>query len=94
MIHKLNIASGAVSEAMENRDFAEATNAAHQFFLWDLCDVFIVSYPLLADGNQSLVKWSEADKCRRRPNPSSKPTSTPPPKYLRKIRCIHVLKVV
>ena len=43
LIHKLNIASGAVSEAMENRDFADATNIAHQFFLWDLCDVFIVS---------------------------------------------------
>jgi valyl-tRNA synthetase len=43
LFHKLNIASKAVNEALEKREFSDASSAAHHFFLYDLCDVFIVS---------------------------------------------------
>ena len=43
LFHRMNIAVRAVDAALETRDFAEATAAAHKFFLEDLCDVFIVS---------------------------------------------------
>lgn len=44
LLHKLNIAALAVDESLEARDFAAASTAAHQFFLTDFCDVFIVSH--------------------------------------------------
>lgn len=43
LFHKLNVACTAIDSALERRDFAEASSAAHAFFLYDLCDVFIVS---------------------------------------------------
>ncbi|WWD15831.1 valine-tRNA ligase [Kwoniella shandongensis] len=51
LFHKLNIASAAVSEALENRDFSDATNAAYQYFLNDLCDVFIEATKPLFEAN-------------------------------------------
>ncbi|KAK8869893.1 valine-tRNA ligase [Kwoniella newhampshirensis] len=51
LFHKLNLASAAVSEALENRDFADATNAAYQYFLNDLCDVFIEATKPLFEAN-------------------------------------------
>lgn len=41
LFHKLNIASAAVSEQLEKRDFSDASSTAYAFFLYDLCDVFI-----------------------------------------------------
>ncbi|WVQ98646.1 valine-tRNA ligase [Kwoniella sp. CBS 9459] len=59
LFHKLNIASAAVSNALENRDFADATNAAYQFFLNDFCDVFIeATKPLFEADTAAEVKLS------------------------------------
>jgi valyl-tRNA synthetase len=44
LFHKLNLATTAVNDCLESRDFSEASSAAYSFFLHDLCDVFIVSH--------------------------------------------------
>ncbi|WVR05099.1 valine-tRNA ligase [Kwoniella sp. DSM 27419] len=51
LFQKLNIASANVSKALEAREFADATNAAYQYFLNDLCDVFIEATKPLFEAN-------------------------------------------
>ncbi|KAK6902833.1 valine-tRNA ligase [Kwoniella mangroviensis CBS 8507] len=51
LFHKLNLASAAVSKALEAREFSDATNAAYQYFLNDLCDVFIEATKPLFEAN-------------------------------------------
>jgi valyl-tRNA synthetase len=43
ILHKLNTAATKVDECLEKRAFYEATEAIHAFWLYELCDVFIVS---------------------------------------------------
>ncbi|WVQ78003.1 hypothetical protein IAT38_000084 [Cryptococcus sp. DSM 104549] len=51
LFHKLNVASATISAALENRDFSEASTAAHQYFLNDLCDVYIEATKPIFEAN-------------------------------------------
>lgn len=51
LLHKLNIATAAVNDKLESRDFADASTAAYSFFLHDLCDVFIEATKPLFEAN-------------------------------------------
>ena len=62
LFHKLNIASSAVSAHLDKRDFSDATTAAYQFFLYDLCDVFIeATKPLFEENIESAAKRTVQD---------------------------------
>lgn len=87
LFHKLNIAAAGVNDALERREFSEASSAAHGFFLHDLCDVFIVS-------SCREVNSGIAYTFRKRLNPCLRPMRNHPPKYPHKTRFILVLKVV
>ncbi|KAI9619411.1 hypothetical protein H4Q26_014173 [Puccinia striiformis f. sp. tritici PST-130] len=41
ILHKLNECSHNVNKALEDRSFMAATSAVHEFWLYDLCDVYI-----------------------------------------------------
>lgn len=59
LFHKLNLASAALSAHLEERDFSDASTAAYQFFLYDLCDVFIeATKPLFEANEESAAKVS------------------------------------
>ena len=42
ILHKLNIASGEINKQLADRNFMAATSAAYNFWLYELCDVYIV----------------------------------------------------
>ncbi|KAK4686354.1 valyl-tRNA synthetase, partial [Tremellales sp. Uapishka_1] len=59
LFHKLNIASDAVTSALEDRDFQGASQAAYHYFLYELCDVFIeATKPLFEANEESATKVS------------------------------------
>lgn len=41
-LHKLNVAADEINRSLEERNFMMATNAAYNFWLYELCDVYIV----------------------------------------------------
>jgi valyl-tRNA synthetase len=41
--HKLDVATTDVNKALYERNFMAATNAVYNFWLYELCDVYIVS---------------------------------------------------
>ena len=43
ILHKLNIAAKEVNQYLVERNFMFATTSAHNFWLYELCDVYIVS---------------------------------------------------
>ncbi|GFZ46248.1 Valine--tRNA ligase [Saitozyma sp. JCM 24511] len=52
LFHKLNLATTAVNNALEAREFFDASTAAYSFFLHDLCDVFIEATKPLFETNE------------------------------------------
>jgi hypothetical protein len=42
IFHKLNVAASEINQALVDRNFMNATNAAYNFWLYELCDVYIV----------------------------------------------------
>nr|OQO28449.1 hypothetical protein B0A51_02998 [Rachicladosporium sp. CCFEE 5018] len=53
ILHKMNTATKSVNEALEKREFARATQALHQYWLYELCDVYIEnSKSIIKDGNE------------------------------------------
>ena len=42
ILHKLNVAAKELNESLTERNFMVATNAAYNFWLYELCDVYIV----------------------------------------------------
>jgi valyl-tRNA synthetase len=42
ILHKLNIAATEINTQLAERNFMAATNAAYNFWLYELCDVYIV----------------------------------------------------
>lgn len=60
LFHQLNFASEAVSAHLEERDFADASTAAHAFFLNDLCDVFIEATKPLFESNAESAALASA----------------------------------
>lgn len=43
ILHKLNIAAGETNTQLGERNFMSATNSVYNFWLYELCDVYIVS---------------------------------------------------
>ena len=41
--HKLDVAAADINKALYERNFMAATNAVYNFWLYELCDVYIVS---------------------------------------------------
>ena len=42
ILHKLNFAASEVNKHLADRNFMNATGAAYNFWLYELCDVYIV----------------------------------------------------
>jgi valyl-tRNA synthetase len=42
ILHKLNIATAETNKQLSERNFMAATNAVYNFWLYELCDVYIV----------------------------------------------------
>lgn len=42
ILHKLNVAAKELNAQMTERNFMMATTAAYNFWLYELCDVYIV----------------------------------------------------
>jgi valyl-tRNA synthetase len=48
ILHKLNIAATETNKQLGERNFMAATNALYNFWLYELCDVYIVrKFPLV-----------------------------------------------
>ncbi|KAH8080852.1 valine-tRNA ligase [Filobasidium floriforme] len=59
IFHKLNQAAIKVNKAFESRNFHDATEAVHGFWLYELCDVFIeATKPFTTDETPADVKKS------------------------------------
>lgn len=46
ILHKFNKAARDTNKCLEERNFVGATDAIYQYWLYELCDVYIVRYPL------------------------------------------------
>lgn len=55
IFHKLNIAATEINTQLAERNFMAATNAAHNFWLYELCDVYIVSFASCSSGLVEIV---------------------------------------
>lgn len=44
ILHKLNIAATEINTQLTERNFMSATSAAYNFWLYELCDVYIVIF--------------------------------------------------
>ncbi|TEB35463.1 valine-tRNA ligase [Coprinellus micaceus] len=51
IFHKLNIAATELNQALEERNFMTATNIAYNFWLYELCDVYIEAMKPMTDGS-------------------------------------------
>jgi valyl-tRNA synthetase len=47
ILHKLNIAAQKTNKLLEERNFSDATKAVYNYWLYELCDVYIVSFHTL-----------------------------------------------
>lgn len=50
-MHKLNVAATELNQALEERNFMTATNVAYNFWLYELCDVYIEAMKPMTDGS-------------------------------------------
>ncbi|KAK5112485.1 hypothetical protein LTR62_004242 [Meristemomyces frigidus] len=51
ILHKLNFAAKRINDALAAREFSQATQAAHHYWLYELCDVYIEnSKSIIRDG--------------------------------------------
>lgn len=55
ILDKLNFAADKLNRELERRDFFEATIAVHNFWLYELCDVYIVRRRSHVSPNQALM---------------------------------------
>ncbi|KAI0051297.1 hypothetical protein FA95DRAFT_1554638 [Auriscalpium vulgare] len=53
ILHKLNIAADEVNRQLTDRNFMAATNAAYNFWLYELCDVYIEAMKPMTDPSAS-----------------------------------------
>ncbi|KAJ2915046.1 hypothetical protein MD484_g5379, partial [Candolleomyces efflorescens] len=51
IFHKLNVAASEINQALVDRNFMNATNAAYNFWLYELCDVYIEAMKPMTDDN-------------------------------------------
>ena len=54
ILHKLNIAATEINTFLEDRNFMAATTSAYNFWLYELCDIYIVCFSFIF----SLVTFS------------------------------------
>lgn len=62
ILHKLNVASRELNRALEDRNFMNATTVVYGFWLYELCDVYIVSIPSVSKYRLVLTRSQEAMK--------------------------------
>ncbi|KAI6108704.1 tRNA synthetases class I-domain-containing protein [Pisolithus croceorrhizus] len=62
ILHKLNIASTNVNSHLEQRNFMAATTAVHNFWLYELCDVFIEAMKPMTDPAVALETRTSAQQ--------------------------------
>ncbi|KZT01902.1 uncharacterized protein LAESUDRAFT_763338 [Laetiporus sulphureus 93-53] len=53
IMHKLNIAACEINRQLQERNFMAATTAAYNFWLYELCDVYIEAMKPMTDGSAS-----------------------------------------
>lgn len=46
ILHKLNTAAEEINKHLTERNFMMVTSSAHKFWLYELCDVYIVGFSL------------------------------------------------
>ncbi|KAI7596781.1 valyl-tRNA synthetase-like protein, partial [Hortaea werneckii] len=57
ILHKLTHAAKRVNEALAEREFSQATQSTHQYWLYELCDVYIEnSKAIIRDGSEAEKK--------------------------------------
>ncbi|KAG0223637.1 AP-1 adaptor complex sigma subunit Aps1 [Actinomortierella wolfii] len=61
ILHKLNLAAKEVNANLEQRNFMKATEAVYNFWLYELCDVYIEIIKPVTDGNDAVAKRSAQD---------------------------------
>jgi valyl-tRNA synthetase len=54
ILHKLNVAATEINIQLAERNFMSATNTVYNFWLYELCDVYIVSEISI---NHCLRRW-------------------------------------
>ncbi|KAG1759709.1 tRNA synthetases class I-domain-containing protein [Suillus occidentalis] len=54
ILHKLNIAATQINTQLQERNFMAATTSAHNFWLYELCDVYIEAMKPLTDASVPL----------------------------------------
>ncbi|KIY63886.1 hypothetical protein CYLTODRAFT_425719 [Cylindrobasidium torrendii FP15055 ss-10] len=53
ILHRLNAAATEINQHLEDRNFMLATSAAHNFWLYELCDVYIEAMKPMTDASAS-----------------------------------------
>ncbi|KAI0933300.1 hypothetical protein AcV7_004807 [Taiwanofungus camphoratus] len=61
-LHKLNVAADEINRSLEERNFMMATNAAYNFWLYELCDVYIEAMKPMTDESASATTRNSAQQ--------------------------------
>lgn len=56
ILSRLSAASRAANEALKSYDLSTATSAIHQFWLYELCDVYLEAIKPIMNGTDADVK--------------------------------------
>ncbi|KAF9039389.1 tRNA synthetases class I-domain-containing protein [Panaeolus papilionaceus] len=62
ILHKLNIAATEINTQLAERNFMAATNAAYNFWLYELCDVYIEAMKPMTDDSAPAVTKKSAQQ--------------------------------
>ncbi|KAF9476104.1 hypothetical protein BDN70DRAFT_995902 [Pholiota conissans] len=62
ILHKLNIAATEINVQLKDRNFMAATNAAYNFWLYELCDVYIEAMKPMVDESAPIATRKSAQQ--------------------------------
>ncbi|TFK27106.1 valine-tRNA ligase [Coprinopsis marcescibilis] len=62
ILHKLNIAATDINKALAERNFMNATNVAYNFWLYELCDVYIEAMKPMTDASAPISVQKSAQQ--------------------------------
>ena len=62
VLHRLNIATAEINRHLAERNFMSATSSAYNFWLYELCDVYIVRLEFMTIFRMNLTSLQEAMK--------------------------------
>ncbi|KAF9650388.1 hypothetical protein BDM02DRAFT_3185428 [Thelephora ganbajun] len=62
ILDRLNVAADEVSKQLMERNFLMATNAVHNFWLYELCDVYIEAMKPMTDGSAPIATKKSAQQ--------------------------------